>query len=263
MLLKDLKILITGVVTKQSIAYHIAKKVQEFGGEIILTAGPGKTARLTERMAQTLDPVPTVLQMDVTNEEQIKEVAIEVEKIWGSFNGLLHAVAYAPSSCIGGKITDAPWTDVATAFHISSYSLAALGRSFAPLMKGGSIVALDFDASEVWEYYNWMGVCKAGLESISRYLARDLGVEYGIRVNCIAAGPLRTVSAKAIQDFATFETLWKERSVLDWSVSDGAEDVADAAVFLFSGLSKKITGEKLHVDGGFHIMGSPVVRENK
>jgi len=261
MLLKNKKILITGVVTRQSIAYHIAKAAIENGAELILTGGPGKSSRLTEKVAQLLEPAPPVIPMDVTDNKQVENVRNEVQERWGEFDGFLHSIAYAPPSCLGENFTDSPWEDVAKAFQVSAYSLAQLGKAFAPLMKGGSIVALDFDASMVWEYYNWMGVCKAGLESISRYLARDLGLKYGIRINCIAAGPIRTVAARAIPEFSSFETLWQERAVLSWSVSDGAVEVAKTAVFLFSDLSGKITGEKIHVDGGFHIMGSPAIRK--
>ena len=261
MLLKNKKILITGVITRQSIAYFVAKKAQEQGAQLILTSGPGKTLRLTSKMAKTLDPAPPVLQMDVTDEEQIAQVAKEVQERWGTLDGLLHAIAFAPSSCIGTSFLETPWKDVSAAFQVSAYSLAALGRAFSPLMKNGSIVALDFDAEKVWEHYNWMGVCKAGLETISRYMAKELGSKYGIRVNCIASGPIHTLSAKCIDGFSDFEEIWIDRSILDWSLKESAEDVADASIFLFSDLSRKITGEKLHVDGGFHIMGSPVAKD--
>jgi enoyl-[acyl-carrier protein] reductase I len=260
MWLKDKKLLITGVVSKQSIAFHVAKLAQEQGAEIMLTGGPGRSSRLTDKAAQLLDPVPYVIPMDVTDKEQIKDVRDDIIHRWGKFDGFLHSIAYAPQSCIGGNFADSPWEDVSKALQVSSYSLAALGSAFAPLMPGGSIVALDFDATKVWENYNWMGVCKAGLESVSRYLAKDLGIRYGIRVNCIASGPLRTIAAKAIPAFKSFEDMWMDRSILEWSVSDDAPEVAGTAIFLFSNLSRKITGEMIHVDGGFHIMGSPVIR---
>lgn len=259
MILKDKKILVTGVVTRQSIAYHISRKIQEMGGEIILTGGPGRTCRLTERTAQTLSPEPPVIQMDVTDQAQIQDARKFVEGRWGKMDGLLHSVAYASQSCLSGDFADVPWEDVSNAFQISSYSLAGLASVFAPMMKGGSIVALDFDASKVWANYNWMGVCKAGLEAISRYLARDMGIRYKIRVNCIASGPLQTVAAKAIPAFRMFETLWNSRSVLPWDVANDGAEVANMATFLFSDLSRKVTGCTLHVDGGFHMMGSPLV----
>lgn len=261
MILTGKKILVTGVVTKQSIAYYIAKKIQEQGGEVILTGGPGKSCRLTERVAMTLDPVPPVVQMDVTDDAQVAQVVDFVKEKWGTLDGLLHSIAFAPSSCLGMDFAKVPWEDVSAALRISSYSLAQLGAAFAPLMKNGSIVALDFDATVVWAYYNWMGVCKAALESISRYLARDLGLEYNIRVNCLSAGPLKTVAAKAIPAFTTFEKVWEDRSILNWDLDKDAAAVADTSVFLFSDLSSKITGEMIHVDGGYHIMGSPPAKE--
>lgn len=263
MLLKGKKILVTGVVTRNSIAFHIASRIQQMGGRIILTGGPGKSNRLTEKTAKFLDPTPPVIQMDVTNEEQVNEVYDFVKKEWGSFDGLLHSIAYAPPSCLGSNFVDTPWEDVSKALRVSSYSLAKLGSVFSPLMKNGSIVALDFDASKVWANYNWMGVCKAALESISRYLAKDLGVRYNIRVNCIASGPLKTIAAKGIPAFENFETLWNQDAILGWDVNKDVEHVANAAVFLFSDLSLKTTGEIFHVDGGFHAMGSPMDRNRE
>lgn len=261
MLLKDKKILVTGVLTRQSIAYAAAMACQRHGAEIILTGGPGKSSRLTERVAATLEPAPPVIPMDVTDPEQINETVRDIKKRWGSFDGLFHSIGYAPQSCLGKNFSGVPWADVSRAFQVSAYSLSALAHPLAPMMKNGSIVAMDFDASAVWIRYNWMGVCKAGLESISRYLAAELGPRYDIRVNCIAAGPVRTLAAKAIPEFEVFERMWEEKSILEWSLAQGAEEVANTAVFLFSDLSRKITGEKIHVDGGFHIMGSPVPRE--
>lgn len=258
MLLDKKRILITGVLTKQSIAFQIARRVQEEGAEVILTGGPGKSSRLTEKVAQKMDPVPLVIPMDVIWEEQIESVRDEIVKRWGEFDGLLHSIAYAPAGCLGGSFVETSWDDISKAFQVSSYSLTSLGRVFAPYMKGGSIVAMDFDASVVWAHYNWMGVCKAGLESISRYMAYELGRKHGIRVNCISSGPLKTIAARGIPEFRSFEKIWAERAILEWSVSKDALEVANLAVFLFSDLSKKITGEKIHVDGGFHIMGSPV-----
>lgn len=256
MLLKNKKLLITGVITKHSIAYHTAKTVQAHGAEIILTALPGKTARLTEKTAENLNPVPPILEMDVSKKDQVEKVRDELLNRWGTFDGFLHSIAYAPPSCLGAEFSSVSWEDVAQAFHISAYSLASLGGVFAPLMPGGAIVALDFDASVVWSGYNWMGVCKAGLESVSRYLALELGAKYEIRVNCIASGPVSTLAARSIPKFADFETLWKERSILPWDAAKSAYYSADTAVFLFSDLSTKITGEIIYVDGGFSKMGS-------
>lgn len=258
MILKNKKILVTGVLNRQSIAFHTAKKIQELGGEIILTGGPGKTARLTGKAAGFMDPVPPVVQMDVTDPGQVNDVFEFVKNKWGEFDGLLHSIGYAPPSCLGGNFAETPWEDVGTAFEISAYSLARLGSVFSPIMKNGSIVALDFDASVAWAYYNWMGVCKAGLESIGRYLAKDLGARFNIRVNLIAAGPVKSMAAKSIPESGSFDILWEQRAILDWDVKEDAASVADTAAFLFSDLSRKITGEIIHVDAGFHAMGSPI-----
>lgn len=258
MILKDKKILVTGVVTRHSIAFHVARKVQELGGKVIITGLPGKGFRLTEKTAGFLDPVPTVLPLDVTDAAQLTEVVEKVKEEWGSIDGILHSIAYAPPTCLGGEFSKAPWEDVSTAFHISSYSLASLTSAFEPIMKNGSVIGLDFDAGYVWVNYNWMGVCKAALESIARYLAWEMGTKNNTRVNLIAAGPLKTMAAKGIPAFANFESLWDGKSILEWNFGKGHEDVANTAAWLFSDLSAKVTGEIIHVDGGFHAMGTPV-----
>jgi meromycolic acid enoyl-[acyl-carrier-protein] reductase len=254
-LLEDKKLLVTGVLTPQSIAFAVARTAQEEGAEVVLT-GFGRGRSVTERSARRLPNPPDVLEMDATDPEQISAVADDLGDRWGRLDGLLHAIAFAPEDALGGRFMETGWDSVATAVRASAYSLKDLAATLAPLLRkaGGSVVSLDFDASVAWPAYDWMGVAKAALEGISRYLARDLGRD-GIRVNCIAAGPLRTVAAKGIPGFERFPDAWGKRAPLGWDPIDPGP-VADAAAFLFSDRSRAITGEILHVDGGYHAMGT-------
>ena len=254
-LLSGKKLLITGVLTPDSIAFCVAKVAQEEGAEIVLT-GFGRGLSLTKRTAQRLPHPADVLEMDVTDSQQIADVADALGSRWGRLNGALHAVAYAPEDALGGRFLSTPWESAATALHVSAFSLKEMSAAMQPLMAdgGGSVVALDFDASVAWPAYDWMGVSKAALESVTRYLARDLG-PHRIRVNCIAAGPIRTVAAKGIPGFDSFTDQWPKRAPLGWDPEDPSP-VARAAAFLFSDYSQGITGEVLHVDGGFHAVGA-------
>jgi enoyl ACP reductase len=254
-LLSGKKLLITGVLTPDSIAFCVAKVAQEEGAEIVLT-GFGRGLSLTKRTAQRLPHSAEVLEMDVTLSEQIGDVANVLRSRWGQLDGALHAVAYAPEDALGGRFLSTPWESAATALHVSAFSLKEVTAAMQPLMaeRGGSVVALDFDASVAWPAYDWMGVSKAALESVTRYLARDLG-PHGIRVNCIAAGPIRTIAAKGIPGFDEFTDQWPKRAPLGWDPDDPSP-VAQAAAFLFSDHSRGITGEVLHVDGGFHAVGA-------
>jgi enoyl-[acyl-carrier protein] reductase I len=252
-LLAGKRLLVTGVLTEQSIAFGVAKLAQQQGAKVLLT-GFGRTQRLTERVAARLPEPPAVIPLDVTSEEDLASLAERVRPHMDGVDGVLHAIGYAPESALGGGFMQTSWPDVATALEVSTYSLVALTRAALPLMPaGGSVVALDFDASVAWPAYDWMGVAKAGLESAARYLARELGGR-GVRVNLVAAGPVRTMAAKAIRGFEQFEATWKERAPLGWDVSD-AEPVARACVALFSDWLPATTGEVLHVDGGFHAVG--------
>ncbi len=258
MLLEDKRLLITGVLDDNSIAYRVAHLAQEEGAEIVLTS-PGRTKGLTEKTARKLPQTPDVLELDVTVPDDIEAVADDLKQRWGGLDGLLHAIAYAPESCLGGGFLDAPWEDVAQTLQVSTYSLKALGAGFLPLLReagGGAIVGMDFDASVAWPVYDWMGVAKAGLESCARYLARDLGGE-NVRVNLVAAGPLRTMAAKSIEGFDQFEQVWVERAPLGWDLND-PEPVARAVCVLLSDWAIAITGEILHVDGGAHALGARV-----
>ena len=254
MLLDGKKLLITGVLTPQSIAFSAAKAALEQGAEIVLT-NFGRTVSLTEKTAKRLPSTPDVLDMDVTSEEQIAVTAEEIRARWGRLDGFLHAIAFAPQDALGGNFLNTPWESVSTAFQTSAYSLKSLAVGMSPLMEGGgSIVSLDFDGRFAWPIYDWMGVAKAGLESVTRYLARDLGPR-GIRVNTVSAGPIKTIAGKGIPGFERISGSWDRRAPLGWDVEDPTP-VGNAVAWLLSDLSAGITGELIHVDGGFHAMGT-------
>jgi len=256
MLLEGKKILIAGITNDDSLAFAVAKKAQEEGAEIVLTS-VGRLVSIAERAARRLPTPVDVLDVDVTKPDQIAALGDELGRRWGRVDGALHAIANAnPETCLGGDIMKAGWDDVGQALHVSAYSLKALAEAVVPLMKegGGSIVGLDFDARQAWPVYDWMGVAKAALESTARYLARDLG-SLGVRVNLVAAGPMRTLSAKSIPGFGAFEDIWSERAPLGWDLRDG-EPVARACVALLSDWFPATTGEIVHVDGGFHAVGA-------
>lgn len=255
MLLEGKRLLITGVLTRQSIAFSAAQVAQEQGAEILLT-GFGKGLALTEMTAKRLPDPPEVLEMDATNEQDIAAVAKHLETKWGALDGFLHAIAFTPRNGLGGEFLNTPWDSVALSFRTSVFSLKALAVAVLPLMqdRGGSIVSLDFDASVAWPVYDWMGVSKAGMEAVNRYLAGYLG-RHSIRVNSIAAGPLSTTAAKGIPGFDGLVSGWSDRAPLGWDPSNPAP-VARTIAFLLSDWSQGITGEIIHVDGGYHAMGA-------
>jgi meromycolic acid enoyl-[acyl-carrier-protein] reductase len=252
MLLADKRILVTGVLNDASIAFSVAARAQEEGAEVVLTSF-GRVMSLTQRAARRLPREPPIVELDVTDASQLDSLA---QRVGGSLDGVLHAIGFAPESCLGGGFLTAPWEDVAAALQVSAYSLKALAVACRPLMqRGGSIVGLDFDNSRTaWPVYDWMGVAKAAFEATARYLARDFG-PVGIRVNLVAAGPIRTLAAKSIPGFERFEEVWDERAPLGWNIKDPAP-VASACVALLSDLFPATTGEMLHVDGGFHAIGA-------
>ena len=259
MLLDGKKLLITGVLTDDSIAFSVAKVAQEQGAEVLLT-NVGRGVRLTEKVARKLPTTPDVLQMDVNNPDDIEGVASEVMSRWGRLDGVLHSIGFAPQDALGGNFLTAPWESVAIAFQTSAYSLKALSVGLLEPLKvagadgGAAVVSLTFDGRLAWPIYDWMGVAKAGLESITRYLARDLG-EHNIRVNTVSAGPIRTMAGKSIPGFDAISGTWSARAPLDWSLTD-ATPVGNMCAFLLSDLASMTTGEMIHVDGGYHALGA-------
>jgi len=257
-LLSDHRILVTGVLTDDSLAFGIAKRALEEGATIALS-GFGRGTSLTRRTAKKLGDVGEIIELDVTNPDEIQAAVEEVTTRFGRLDGLVHAIGYAPPSCLGSGMFLAPYEDVSAAMHASTFSLAALVGAFRPLLQksealgGASVVALDFDGTRAYPMYDWMGVMKAALESLGRYLAREVGPDK-IRVNMLAAGPIRTVAAKSIPGFSIFEDTWGERAPLGWDVHD-ASAVADTAIALLSPLLRATTASVIHVDGGAHAMG--------
>ncbi|MFI6231434.1 enoyl-ACP reductase FabI [Micromonospora echinospora] len=252
-LLAGKRLLVTGVITDASIAFSVAKLAQENGAQVVLT-GYGRLS-LVERIAKRLPQPAPVIELDVTDAAQLAGLPDKVREHVDGLDGVVHSIGFAPQSCLGGGFLDAPWEDVATALHVSTYSYKSLAMAALPLMSpGGAVVGLTFDATKAWPVYDWMGVAKAGLESASRYLAAHLGPK-GIRSNLVAAGPLRTIAAKSIPGFEQFETAWTERAPLGWNLTD-QEPAARACLALLSDWFPATTGEIVHVDGGYHALGA-------
>jgi len=251
-ILEGKRVLISGVLMESSIAFHAAKLAQEQGAEIILTAFPRPT--LTERIARKLPKPTKVIELDVTNDEHLGRLADIVGEELGGLDGVVHSIGFAPQDALGGNFLNTPFESVATAMHVSAFSLKSLAVAALPRMgRGGSIVGLTFDATVAWPVYDWMGVAKAAFESTARYLAKDLGPQ-GIRVNLVAAGPIRTTAAKSIPGFDEFEKIWDERAPIGWNVHD-PEPAARGCVALLSDWFPATTATIVHVDGGVHAMG--------
>ena len=253
-LLDGKRILVAGVLTDQSIAFHVARLAQEQGATVVLTSF-GRTLGLTRRSSARLPAEAPIVELDVTDEEHLAALADRVREHVDGLDGVLHSIGFAPEAALGGNFLNTSWADVGTAVHVSACSLKALAVAAGPLMsRGGSVVGLDFDASVAWPKYDWMGVAKAAFESTARYLARDLGPR-GIRVNLVAAGPIRTMAAKSIPGFDEFEAVWSTRAPLAWDLDDPVP-AAKACVALFSDWFPATTGEIIHVDGGVHSQGA-------
>jgi len=251
-ILEGKRILVTGVLTDASIAFHVARTAQQEGATVVLT-GFGRLT-LVERIARRLPDPPPVVELDVTNAGHLGSLAERVTEHVDGLDGVVHSIGNAPQSALGGNFLQTEWADVASAVQVSTYSLKALAVAALPLMgAGGAIVGLDFDASVAWPAYDWMGVAKAGLESCARYLARYLGPQQ-VRVNLVAAGPLRTMAAKSIPGFADFEEAWPKRAPLGWDITD-PQPAARACVALLSDWFPATTGEIVHADGGAHAVG--------
>ena len=241
---------------RRSIGFAIAQEAQRQGAEILLTSF-GRMMSITQMTAKKLNPVPDILEMDVQKPSDIEAAYRQVAERWDRLDGLVHSVAFAPQDALGGQFMNTKWESVATAFHVSAFSFKELARGFLPLMQqhGGSMVTIDFDNStNAWPKYDWMGVSKAALESVTRYLARDLG-RYKIRVNAVCAGPLATLAASGIPGFKDFEEVWEKRAPLGWSLQDRSP-VGRSVCALLSDYLDMTTGELLHVDGGYHAMGT-------
>ncbi|MFE3723023.1 enoyl-ACP reductase FabI [Streptomyces cyaneofuscatus] len=247
------RILITGVLMESSIAFHTAKVAQEQGAEVILTAFPRPT--LTERIAKKLPKPAKVIELDVTNQEHLDRLEGLVREELGSLDGVVHSIGFAPQDALGGNFLNTPFESVATAMHVSAFSLKSLAMACKPLMsEGGSIVGLTFDAQYAWPQYDWMGPAKAALEATSRYLARDLGKD-GLRCNLISAGPIGSMAAKSIPGFSELADVWNHRAPLAWDMSD-PEPAGRGIVALLSDFFPRTTGEIIHVDSGVHMMGA-------
>ncbi len=253
-LLEGKNVLITGVLTDASLAFGVAQLAQAEGANIILT-GAGRGLSLTSRTARKLDVEPEVLEFDVTDPDHVVALRDRLESTWGRVDAALHAIGFAPESCLGDDFMAAPWEDVKVALEISAYSYKTLAEVVTPLMTdGGSVVGLDFDATVSWPAYNWMGVAKAALESTNRYLAKAHGPN-NIRFNLVAAGPIRTIAAKSIPAFSKFEDVWDDKAPLGWDVRDSSA-VARSTVAMLSDWFPATTGSMIHVDGGYHAMGA-------
>ncbi|QUH02787.1 enoyl-ACP reductase FabI [Saccharopolyspora erythraea] len=251
-LLEGKRLLITGVITDASIAFHAAKVAQEQGAQVVLT-GFGRLG-LVERIAKRLPEPAPVIELDVTNQEHLDGLADKVREHADGLDGVLHSIGFAPASCLGAPFLDAPWQDVSVALEVSAYSLKSLTTAALPLLgEGSSVVGMDFDARVAWPAYNWMGVAKAALESTNRYLSRELGPR-GIRVNLVSAGPVRTMAAKSIPGFSDLEESWGTRAPLGWDVNDPTP-VARSVCAVLSDWLPKTTGSMIMVDGGVHALG--------
>lgn len=252
-LLAGKQLLVTGVLTDASIAFSVAKLAQEEGATVVLSSF-GRAMSITQRIAKRLPALAPVIELDVSSQEQLDGLSEVLHAHVDGLDGVLHAIGFAPQSCLGGGFLDAPWADVAIAVQVSTWSYPALAKACLPLMSaGGSVVGLTFDATKAYPVYDWMGVAKAGLESANRYLARDLGPK-GVRANLVAAGPLRTMAAKSIPGFEQFEDSWGQKAPLGWDVND-IVPAAQACVALLSDWFPATTGSIVYVDGGAHAVG--------
>lgn len=256
MLLEGKRLLITGVLTDDSIAWHTARIAQEEGAEVVCT-GFGRGLRLTERAVQRLPRPSEVVELDINQPEHVSALVTLLGQKWGAIDGALHAIAFAPGDALGGNFLNTPAESASTAFVTSAFSFKTLAVALLPLMQaagGGSLVTLDFDNTQAWPAYDWMGVAKSALQSVTRYLARDLG-PHAIRANAVSAGPLGTVAAKSIPGFSVFDDAWQKRAPLGWDVNS-ADPVARMVCVLLSDWAPMTSGEVIHVDGGFHAVAT-------
>jgi enoyl ACP reductase len=257
-MLQGKRLVITGVLTDDSIAWHAARVAQEQGAEVVLT-GFGRGLSLTRRSAKRLPKAADVFELDITDPDHMVALVSDLGAKWGGLDGALHAIAYAPEDALGGSFMETPPESASIAFLTSAFSYKTLAAGLRPLFNeagGGALVGLDFDNSTAWPSYDWMGVSKSALQSVNRYLARYLGAE-SIRSNLVAAGPLATIAAKSIPGFVQFDGLWEIRAPLGWDTSD-PEPVAKMACVLMSDFALATSGEIVHVDGGFHAVAAGI-----
>ena len=258
-MLQNKKLLITGILTNKSIAYHAAKIAIDNGATVIAT-GFGKGLRITERAVKRLSEDIEVYEMDIQDKEQVEAAVSKIGEKYGNLDGLLHAIAFSPTEAMGGNFLNTEVEDALTSFEVSAFSLKTLAQSFKPILNNpSSIVTLDFDNSQAWPGYDWQGVSKSALQSIVRYLAYYLGKD-GIRVNAVASGPLATTAAKNIPGFSSMEGEWDDRAPLGWDTKN-PEPVAKVVSFLLSDYSEAVTGEVIHADGGAHAIGGTMLSE--
>ncbi|MGI8696862.1 MAG: enoyl-ACP reductase FabI [Mycobacteriales bacterium] len=253
-LLAGKRIFIAGVLTESSIGFATAKAAQQHGAQVVVS-NFGRGLSITRRVIRKLPTEPALLELDVTDDEQLGSLAGRLREHVERLDGVVHAIAFAPQEALGEGFVDVAWEHAATALQVSTWSLASLTRACLPLLADpASVVGFDFDASVAWPPYGWMGVAKAGLESAARYLARELGPR-GVRVNLIAAGPLKSMAMRAIPGAEQFEAAWGARAPLGWDNTDFST-AARATVALLSDLFPATTGEIVHVDGGYHAVGA-------
>jgi enoyl-[acyl-carrier protein] reductase I len=254
-ILEGKNVLVAGVTMNTSIGYRVAELAQAEGANVVVS-NFGRAMGITARVLKRLDPVPPLIELDVTDPEHLASLAERLGEHFDHLDGVVHSIAFAnPETALGGKFLTTPAADVAKAVEVSAYSLVSLAMACRPLMgAGSSVVGMTFDATVAWPTYDWMGVAKAALESTSRYLARYLGPD-GIRSNLVAAGPVETIAKKAIPGAEEFNTIWASRAPLGWDASDSTA-AAKAVVALLSDWFPATTGEMIHVDGGLHATGA-------
>jgi len=254
-ILEGKRILVAGVTMDSSIGFAVAREAQQQGATVVIS-NFGRALGITKRIAARLPEPAPVIELDVSDDDHLASLGDRLGEHIDGLDGLVHSIAYGnPETVLGGDFLGAPWSDVAQAVQVSGFSLASLTEAALPMLADrSSVVGMTFDATVAWPAYNWMGVAKASLESTARYLARDLGPR-GVRVNLVAAGPLKTLAAKAIPGFEELEEMWGDRAPLGWDQTD-TTPAARAVVGLLSDFFPATTGEIVHVDGGFHAMGA-------
>ena len=254
-LLAGKHVLVTGVLTEASLASAVTRLALAQGAQVLLTSPVCRAYRVTARVAPRLGVEAEVLELDVSLEQDLVDLEQAVRSAgWDRVDGIVHAIGYAPDGVLGVPVSEVCWPGVAETLQATTWSLPAVVQAVRPLLgRGSSVVGLDFDGSRAWPGWGWMGIGKAGLEAASRYLARDLG-PYGVRVNLVSSGPVRTLTSKGVPGFEQVVAGWDERAPLGWDPRDG-EPVARAVVALLSDWFPRTTGSIVQVDGGAHAVG--------